>query len=131
VPDALGVPDAVAVTPEPKGRLLMSLCWREHGRTVRLDEYPARLDIGFAKTVREPPEWVSLDGDENYVNPALWFPKPHLLNFWLIDADGHRFTRSERTAGPTLLWMHGGDVTLRLEGVASKARAVEIAKSLK
>ncbi|MFF4348106.1 hypothetical protein [Streptomyces sp. NPDC001530] len=131
VPDALGAPDAVTVTREPKGRLLMSLCWREHGQTVRLDEYPARLDIGFAKTVREPPEWVSLGGDEEYGNPALWFPKPHLLSFWLIDADGDRFTRSERTAGPTLLWMHDGDVTLRLEAVASKARAVEIAKSLK
>ncbi|WP_369248709.1 hypothetical protein [Streptomyces sp. R41] len=131
VPGALGTPDAAAVTREPKGRLLMSLCWREHGHTIRLDEFPARLDIGFSKTVREQPQWVSLSGDEDYTNPALWFPKPHLLSFWLIDADGDRFTRSERTAGPTLLWMHGGEVTLRLEGVASKARAVEIAKSLK
>jgi hypothetical protein len=131
VPGAFGTPDAVTVTREPKGRLLMSLCWREHGHTVRLDEYPASLDLGFSKTVREPPEWVSLGGDEDYGNPALWFPKPHLLSFWLIDADGDRFTRSERTAGPTLLWMHEGEVTLRLEGVASKARAVEIAKSLK
>ncbi|MEU9207534.1 hypothetical protein AB0D27_06145 [Streptomyces sp. NPDC048415] len=130
VPDTLGVPDAVTVTREPKGRLLMSLCWREHGRTVRLDEYPAHLDIGFAKTVREPPEWVPLGGAEDYSDQALWFPKPHLLSFWLIDPDGDRFTRSERTAGPTLLWMQGGEVTLRLEGVPSKARAVEIAKSL-
>ncbi|WP_406172874.1 hypothetical protein [Streptomyces sp. NBC_00996] len=131
VPGAFGTPDAVTVTREPKGRLRMSLCRREHGHTVRLDEYPASLDLGFSKTVREPPEWVSLGGDEDYGNPALWFPKPHLLSFWLIDADGDRFTRSERTAGPTLLWMHEGEVTLRLEGVASKARAVEIAKSLK
>ncbi|GGN90349.1 hypothetical protein GCM10011579_086150 [Streptomyces albiflavescens] len=130
VPGAFGTPDAVTVTREPKGRLLMSLCWREHGHTVRLDEYPASLDIAFTKTVRESPEWVSLGGDEDYGNPALWFPKPHLLSFWLVDSDGGRFTRSERTAGPTLLWMHEGEVTLRLEGVASKARAVEIAKSL-
>lgn len=131
VPDALGVPDAVTVSREPKGRFLMSLCWREDGRTVRVDEYPARLDIGFAKTTPVPPEWVSLDGDQDYRNPALWFPRPHLLSFWLVDEDGDRFTRSERTAGPTLLWMHGGDVTLRLEGVASKARAVDIAKSVR
>ncbi|MFC7262683.1 hypothetical protein [Streptomyces lutosisoli] len=130
VPDALGVPDAVTVTREPKGRLLMSLCWRGHGHTVRLDEYPASLDVGFSKTVREPPEWVPLGEAEDYGKQALWFPKPHLLSFWLIDANGDRFTRSERTSGPTLLWMHGGDVTFRLEGVASKARAVEIAKSL-
>ncbi|MFF1812795.1 hypothetical protein ACFVXW_27430 [Streptomyces sp. NPDC058251] len=130
VPDALGVPDAVTVTREPKGRLLMSLCWRDHGGTVRLDEYPAGLDMGFTKTVREPPEWVPLGGAEDYAPQALWFAKPHLLSFWLIDAEGDRFTRSERTAGPTLLWMQGGDTTLRLEGVASKARAVEMAKSL-
>lgn len=132
VPGALGTPDTVTVTVtrEPKGRLLMSLCWRENGDTVRLDEYPASLDIGFSKTVREPPEWVSLGGDGDDGHPALWFPRPHLLSFWL-DADGDRFTRSERTSGPTLLWMHQGEVTLRLEGVASKERAVQIAKSLK
>ncbi|WP_435225009.1 hypothetical protein [Streptomyces sp. Tue6028] len=132
VPGALGVPDAVTVTREPKGRLLMSLCWQEHGRTVRLDEYPAQLDIGFSKTVREPPEWVALGAPEDYGRQALWFAKPHLLSFWLVDDDGDRFTRSVRTAGPTLLWLHsGGEVTLRLEGVSSKERAVAIAKSLK
>ncbi|MGW3632453.1 hypothetical protein ACWD7F_20190 [Streptomyces sp. NPDC005122] len=135
VPGALGVPDAVTVTREPRVRFLMTLCWREHGHTIRLDEYPAGLDIGFAKTVREPPEWVSLggdgrSGDAGFGDPALWFPRPHLISFWLIAASGDRFTRSERTAGPTLLWMRGGEVTLRLEGVASKARAVEIARSL-
>lgn len=136
VPDALGMPDTVAVTSEPRGRFLMSLCWREGGRTVRLDEFRARLDPAFTKTVREPPEWIALgpkpsaDGVQEY---ALWFPRPHLLSFWLVDADGNRFTRRERTAGPTLLWTHrtgAGAVTLRLEGVVSENRAAEIAKSL-
>lgn len=137
VPEGLGTPDAVTVTGEPQGRFLVSLCWRERGDTIRLDEYPARLDIGFAKSVREQPEWISLGGDSTDVgtpnDTALWFPRPHLLSFWLVDRDGSPYTREERTAGPTLLWMHdsgGGDVTLRLEGVASKGRAVEIAKSL-
>jgi hypothetical protein len=136
-PPALGTPDAVTVTREPKGRFLMSLCWHEQGHTVRLDEFPARLDPGFAKTVREQPEYVPLDADPDananadFADTALWFPAPHLLSLWLVDEDGARFTRSERTAGPTLLWVHGtSDVTLRLEGVASKARAVGIAKSL-
>ncbi|MFJ6084034.1 hypothetical protein ACIQI8_21785 [Streptomyces sp. NPDC092369] len=136
VPKALGLPDAVAVTGEPHGRFLVSLCWREDGHTVRLDEMPNALDLTFAKTAREQPEWIPLgeetstDGMSDY---ALWFPRPHLLSFWLIDADGSRFTRKERTAGPTLLWMHraGFDqVTLRLEGVTSRARALEIAKEL-
>ena len=139
VPDALGVPDAVTVTAEPQGRFLVSLCWRESGHTIRVDEYPARLDIGFAKTVREPPEWLSLDGTvppEGIQNPALWFARPHLLSFWLVGADGHRYTREERTAGPTLLWTQvvggvpGENLTFRLEGVASERRAVEIARSV-
>ncbi|UXX95085.1 hypothetical protein N7U49_29765 [Streptomyces sp. AD2-2] len=139
VPDALGVPDAVTVTAEPQGRFLVSLCWRESGHTVRVDEYPARLDVGFAKSVREPPEWLSLDGTvppEGIQNPALWFARPHLLSFWLVGADGRRYTREERTAGPTLLWTHvaggapGENLTFRLEGVTSERRAVEIARSL-
>ncbi|MFD4972188.1 hypothetical protein [Streptomyces sp. NPDC058424] len=134
VPDALGVPDAVTVTDEPRGRFLVTLCWHEQGRTIRLDEFPQRLDDSFAKSLREPPEWITLDtpSADGVQDSALWFPRPHLLSFWLTDADGHRFTRSKRTAGPTLLWMHGrGDaaVTLRLEGVASKARATRIARS--
>ncbi|MFK4106002.1 hypothetical protein ACI2L1_39295 [Streptomyces sp. NPDC019531] len=140
VPAALGTPDVVTVATEPQGRFLVSLCWRERGDTIRLDEYPARLDVGFAKSVREQPEWLSLGGDSSAPgglnDTALWFPRPHVLSFWLVDADGSRFTREKRTAGPTLLWTHtsGGvdvpDVTLRLEGVASKERAMEIAKSL-
>ncbi|MFE7167392.1 hypothetical protein [Streptomyces sp. NPDC057616] len=139
VPDALGMPDTVAVTGEPHGRFLVSLCWRKDGRTVRLDEFPAWLDIGFAKRLRDPPQWLPLGTRPSAgagQDFALWFPEPHLLSFWLVDADGHRFTRAERTAGPTLLWTHGsGDggegVTLRLEGVTSKERAVRIATSVR
>lgn len=135
VPAELGVPDAVTVTDDPAGRLFVTLCWHEQGRTVRLDQYPERLDPSFVKSVREPPEWMHLDTTapaDGLRNPALWFPRPHLLTFWLLDTDGRRFTRSKRTAGPTLLWMReagGSDVTLRLEGVASKERAVRIAQS--
>ncbi|MGW1541135.1 hypothetical protein ACWCPM_13010 [Streptomyces sp. NPDC002309] len=136
VPDALGTPDAVSVSGLPRGRLLVSLCWTEQGRTIRLDQYAASLDMTFAKTVREQPQWLSLGtgtpaGDT--FDTALWFPRPHLLSFWLVDADGVRHTRAERTAGPTLLWAEqtrNGDVTLRLEGVAARQRALEVARSL-
>lgn len=140
VPKALGVPDAVTVSGLPRGRSLVSLCWREEGRTIRLDEFPGRLDTAFTKSVREQPEWASLGGagtEAEGAKPVLWFPRPHVLTFWLVGTDGHRFTRAERTAGPTLLWTHRGavdgegaaadGVTLRLEGVASKAEALEIA----
>ncbi|MFE3034599.1 hypothetical protein ACFXKY_23520 [Streptomyces canus] len=136
VPKALGTPGAVTVTAEPRGRFLMSLCWQEGGHTIRLDEFPQLLDPSFAKTLREPPEWIALGGPsgaDGVQDNALWFPRPHLLSFWLIGDDGHRFTRTERTAGPTLLWIDrggGASVTLRLEGVASKERALKIARSL-
>ncbi|WP_228048312.1 hypothetical protein [Streptomyces justiciae] len=134
VPDALGAPDAMAVAGGPQGRFVISLCWRERGKTVRVDEFAAGLDLTFAKTVREQPEWISLGGSPvaGSQDTALWFPRPHLLSFWLLDADGKRYTRQARTAGPTLLWsrpVRSAEVTLRLEGVASQARAVEIAKS--
>ncbi|WEH15722.1 hypothetical protein [Streptomyces sp. VNUA24] len=129
VPGALGAPDAMSVTRAPKGRFVISLCWQERGRTVRLDEYAARLAPEYGKTVagERAVEWVRLGGGSY---DALWFPDPHLLHFWMTSEDGSRFTRSERTAGPTLLWVHGDAYTLRLEGVASKDRAREIAESL-
>lgn len=135
VPEALGVPDAVTVSGLPRGRSLVSLCWREEGRTIRLDEFPGRLDPLFVKTVRAELEWVSWSGSDGGTEPALWFPRPHVLSFWIVGADGHRFHRAERTAGPTLLWTReaaadgaaADGVTLRLEGAASKARAREIA----
>lgn len=125
LPDALGAPDAVAVAREPGARVLVTLCWRDEGRTIRLDEFRARLDLGFSKTVTERPDWVQV-GRET----GLWFPRPHRLTFWMVEGDGDRWTRSERAAGPTLLWTHGPELTLRLEGVASKERALEIGKSV-
>ncbi|MET9966828.1 hypothetical protein ABZZ80_13160 [Streptomyces sp. NPDC006356] len=142
VPQELGMPDTVAVAGEPQGRFVVSLCWREDGRTIRLEERRASLDITFTKTVREQPEWISLGPDTPdgaASDPALWFPRPHLLTFWLVDPGGEHYAREERTAGPTLLWTHRADgtdgpdgesVTLRLEGVASKQRAMEVARSL-
>ncbi|MGW6025925.1 hypothetical protein [Streptomyces sp. NPDC055099] len=125
VPEALGAPDAVAVSREPGARAVVTLCWRDGGRTIRLDEFGARLDPSFGKTVTEYPEWVEV-GRET----GLWFPRPHRLTFWMVEGDGDRWTRSERTAGPTLLWTHGPKLTLRLEGVASKERALEIGTSV-
>ncbi|MFJ4687688.1 hypothetical protein [Streptomyces sp. NPDC088789] len=156
VPQALGPPDAVSVTHGPDRRFLVSLCWRAAGgAAIRLDQDAGRLDVGFVKTVREPVEWIPLSGPgpgDPGRDTALWFARPHRLSYPLLAADGTDFVREQRTAGPTLLWTHDpesadpdpadpdpdvgdvgagpGDVTLRLEGVASLERAVEIAESL-
>jgi hypothetical protein len=126
LPGELGEPDAVSVTEGPQGRSMVTLCWSEPAGTIRLDEFPAKLDLGFAKQARIMPEWLQLTGGET----AMWFAEPHLLRFGLTDARGEAWTESERTAGPTLLWeATDGRTTLRLEGVASLQRAREIAES--
>ncbi|MFI7384554.1 hypothetical protein [Streptomyces sp. NPDC049813] len=127
VPAELGTPDALTVTRESSDRELLTLCWRDAGRTVRLDEYPARLDIGFVKTVPVQPQWVTVAGET-----GLWFSHEHRLSFWMFDQRGDRWIRSERAAAPTLLWTqraHGSDLTLRLEGVTSAEEALKIAGS--
>ncbi|MGW0671467.1 hypothetical protein [Streptomyces sp. NPDC002746] len=129
VPEELGAPDAVSLTRLPEGRSMITLCWREDGRTVRLDEFASALDPYFTKQVRVQPEWLKVaDGRGGEVD-GLWFARPHLLTIGMITADGTRWKRSQRTAGPTLLWVGDGRVTLRLEGVSSADRAREIAGS--
>ncbi|GAA3391843.1 hypothetical protein [Streptomyces roseoviridis] len=127
LPRALGAPDAVTVTGAGP-RAVVGLCWRAgEGSVVRLDVFPGSLDLGFAKSVRSPPQGVALpDGTEAY-----WFARPHLLTFPLTDPAGGSWTASTRTAGPTLLWTgNGGALTLRLEGVADRAEAIRIAGSV-
>jgi hypothetical protein len=124
VPGGLGDPDAVSVTEGPAGRSVVSLCWSERGRTIRLDQFPAKLDLGFAKQARIMPEWVTLSG-----GMGLWFAEPHLLRFGMTDARGEVWIQAERTAGPTLLWTADERTTLRLEGVAQLLRAKEIGES--
>ncbi|MET9493226.1 hypothetical protein [Streptomyces sp. NPDC006552] len=129
LPAELGAPDAVAVTRESNDRALFTVCWRDSGRTVRLDEYPARLDIGFAKTVPVQPQWVAVGGET-----GLWFSHEHRLSFWMLDEHGDRWIRRERPAAPTLLWTrqtHGVDLTLRLVGAMSADEALRVAKSVR
>ncbi|MGW0118133.1 hypothetical protein [Streptomyces sp. NPDC003327] len=140
IPSALGAPDAVSVTGSAeRGRAVISLCWtggtgggghagpvgRPDG-PVRLDEFPARLDLGFVKQVAVQPEWTALpDGAQ-----ALWFAEAHTLTFPLEDGAGAVWTHSVRPAGPTLLWRrNGGALTLRLEGIPNRAEALRVAGS--
>ncbi|MER5893651.1 hypothetical protein [Streptomyces sp. NPDC001876] len=129
VPGELGPPDAVAVTGLPERRWMVTLCWHERGRTVRLDEFASGLDPYFTKQVRIQPQWLELGTDDGAPTNALWFAQPHQLTFGLVGKDGLRWVRSERTAGPTLLWVRGGQMTLRLEGVDSQERARAVAES--
>ncbi|MFF2732537.1 hypothetical protein ACFVS9_32085 [Streptomyces sp. NPDC058008] len=134
VPGLLGAPDSVAVAGLPEGRSMITLCWKDDGRTIRLDAFEAGLDPYVTKQVRTKPEWVELhgdgqDGDGWDGRDGAWFAEPHLLEFMLTGQDGRRWVRTERTAGPTLLWMRDAGMTLRLEGVDDVRRARAIAES--
>ncbi|MCI3225577.1 hypothetical protein [Streptomyces sp. NP-1717] len=139
IPAELGSPDQVSVDGVPAGRPVVSLCWTDSGgRTIRLEEFRAGLDLGFSKQVRHMPEWLVLHAGESNESTGLWFADPHLLRFRLIDSGGEGWTRSARTAGPTLLWEDGGAsgsgderLTLRLEGVESLERATAVALSVR
>jgi hypothetical protein len=69
-------------------------------------------------------EFVPLDD-----GTAFWFKSPHKLV--LVDQQGVERTEEARTVGPTLVWEeYGRDVTVRLEGIADKDRAVTVAESV-
>ncbi|MFJ2739153.1 hypothetical protein ACIO3O_05750 [Streptomyces sp. NPDC087440] len=128
LPEALGRPGGASVSAD--GRVL-SVCWAgggggggAGGGPVRLDVFRAALDPLFYKTVSGEPEWTEVGR-----NTALWFPVPHRLTLRLQDAAGQPFAPVVRTAAPTLVWQPDDTLTMRLEGVAPRARAVRVAAS--
>lgn len=114
-----GVREPVAASVSADGRVL-SVCWR----AVRLDQFRATIDPLFYKTTPVRAEFTEVDG-----RTALWFPERHRLTLKLLDDASRPYAHEIRAAGPTLLWQHGEGLTLRLEGVTSMDRAVEIAES--
>ncbi|MEV6650444.1 hypothetical protein [Streptomyces sp. NPDC051219] len=123
LPGLLGAPDGASVSQDRK---VLSLCWRTtSGGTIRVDQFPAAIDPAFAKMAPYRPEWVSPAGG----GVGLWYPEPHLLAFTLLDRTGRPYSQSMRPVGPSLLWQHSETLTLRLEGVPDKTRALDIADS--
>ncbi|MGI5195343.1 hypothetical protein ACQEVY_17135 [Streptomyces sp. CA-288835] len=128
LPRELGHPSAAQVSAD---RRVLSLCWDTgDGEVIRLDQFRATLSPLFWKSTTVPYEPVAVNGDS-----GLWFAEPHRLELALVDAGGHEYARTVRTAGPTLLWQHHGaqraeQRTLRLEGVESRERAVAVAESV-
>ena len=79
---------------------------------VRMEQFQSEVEPLYLKKYYQSLEYVP------EVN-GYWFKTPHELV--LVDE------RVVRIAGPTLVWVRDG-VTFRLEGVADKARAVELAR---
>lgn len=117
VPDSLGQPDRVEVSPD---RTVVSMSWGTGAGTVRLDQFDGELEPSFWKASLDA-EFVDVGTFE-----GLWFPTPHEVV--VLVGDGTARTYPARLADATLIWVRGG-VTLRLEGDLGRARAVEIAES--
>lgn len=120
VPRSLGAPDSVAVT---HGGKVAELTWSDG--PVRLDVFAGVPDWGYLKSIHDQVQWVDVNG-----HSAIWIAAPHQLQW--IDRSGAGATEPVRTAGPTLVWVvpdGAGEVTYRVEGMPSLARALAVAKS--
>jgi hypothetical protein len=123
VPDALGEPDHVSISPDD---VVVSMEWapRTPGApALRLDQFVGGPAPTFVKRYHDIVEFVAVDGTE-----ALWLARPHTLEY--LDATGRQRIQPSRTSGPGLIWQRG-EVTLRLEGEPDRARALAIAESLR
>jgi hypothetical protein len=121
VPTALGAPDDVQLAdPGPDGAPRVVTLLYPGG--VRLDEFDGRLDLHFMKST-DP-------YDVHYVDvgtwQGLWLPTPHAIEY--VDRNGTVHHETARLAGPTLVWTDG-QVTYRLEGMATMDNAVAVAST--
>jgi hypothetical protein len=107
LPTELGPPKGVEASPA-----FVAIGWDG----VRLEQFRAEVSpLYFKKYYRSLEHVPEVNG--------YWFDTAHELV--LVDSAG--VERRVRVAGPTLVWVRSG-VTFRLEGVADKARAVELAR---
>jgi len=124
VPAEIGPPSEVLLSP---GGTVVSMVWptgdpAAPGPPVRLDQVAGQVDYTVVKRYGEDIDFTRVDGAD-----AFWLRVPHPLVYTDVTGAGH--TERSRVAGPTLIWTDG-PVTLRLEGVATKDRAVQIARSV-
>ena len=121
VPGVLGPPEQVLLAdPGPDGAPRIVTLVYQDGQ-VRLDEFDGALGIGFMKSSSDI-EWLQAGG-----RSLMWLPRPHPLAY--VDRWGQTRTETTRLSGPCLVW-EAGDVTFRLEGVASQQEALRIVTSM-
>lgn len=116
-----GEPDRVYVLANAFATVLL----RDHGHALLLSEFRAtRYDLlkklVGSKSVIEP---VTVDGAR-----GLWLQgPPHTLTY--VDRLGEYREKTVRIHGNVLLWTRG-ELTLRLEGKITKARALQLARRI-
>lgn len=125
----IGEPDQVYVD-EAGGVYRVSLVYRSDNGSASVDmlitEFHARTDQNVGVKELGPgsrAEPVTVRGE-----PGFWISgDPHVLVF--LDRGGHRFEDRVRLVGDVLVWQRD-EVTLRLEGAASREAALRIAESM-
>ncbi|MEV6494725.1 hypothetical protein AB0M20_39800 [Actinoplanes sp. NPDC051633] len=121
VPEALGAPEKVELAdPDGKGApRVVTMAFR--GGAVRFDQFDGSASMGFFKSARDA-EWVQVGPDA-----GIWLSGPHPVTY--AGRDGLEHTATARLAAPTLIWESGG-LTYRLEGIPTRAEALQVALSL-
>ena len=124
VPQELGTPASVRVSED---RRVVSMDWGSGATRVHLDQFGGALSWVFVKKYWEDVTPTTVGGRE-----AVWLAEAHPIVY--VDRAGTERTESARIAGPSLVWQRtasGSEVTLRLEGNLSLARALAIAESVR
>jgi hypothetical protein len=127
VPSDPGPPDAVRYDSAAPGGGQVAFLWDgDRPRPLLLTQIAALPEpvVGKAAGPRTRIEELTVEGE-----PGFWLSgSPHEFGF--LSPDGMFHTDRLRLAGDTLIWNRDG-VLLRLEGAPSKARALEIARSVR
>jgi hypothetical protein len=124
LPADLGAPDRIEVSAD---RRVVSMDWTSGRVPIHLDQFDGSLDWIFVKKSRGAYEVTTVGGRD-----GVWFLTAHEVSY--VDRGGQQRTEQARIAAPCLVWERPAGrilVTMRLEGDIGKARAIEIAESIR
>lgn len=124
LPEELGTPARVGVSDD---RRVVSMDWGSGAGQIHLDQFGGELSWVFVKRYWEDVTPTMVGGRD-----AVWLAKSHPIVY--VDRGGNERTEQARISGPSLVWQRTvgqSEVTLRLEGHMSLARALAIAESVR
>jgi hypothetical protein len=85
------------------------------------------VSLGGAAVPEDPPVQRACRADRPPEASSFWIPAAHALGYQRLGGGGAE--EPFRLSAPALVWIRG-ELTYRLEGLVSRGRALEIARSL-